>query len=361
MISMHRSSRTITLLGAVLSLATATVRADVFEFAAFMDGACAGSGVSQKGWGNFNLDTATGIVTFRVDFDPTIQANFAHVHGPIADTCIEAGNGPILYDLPFQMNPMIGSVLLPPVEVQNMLAGRHYANFHTTAFPTAHITGQIVPVTKNRFLSVIPAATAATSTASTQAIRVVLRSLHHPSPPYSGGLPTDFTAFEVEVGWLGPPQSFEERPFNRPPFWGSQLQCTPHFMDWKGLPGIVHIYGAEVIPSSKYEIQFADDTCADLADPLCYNEVMKVRTARWGDTTTPYADYASSQPNFVDINAVLQTFMASQSSVGLARAQLRSNVASPVSNLLNFQTINLDVGAFQGKPYPFAGPEHCSP
>ena len=361
MIPMNRCSRTISILGAVLSLSSATLRAEVFEFAAFITGACAGSGQPQKAWGSFNLDTSTSIVTFRIDWDASIQPNFAHVHGPINDACTEAGNGPIIYDLPFGMNPMIGSVLLPPVEVQSMLAGRHYANFHSSDFPTAHASGQLVPVTKNRFLSVVPSATAATSTAATQAIRVVLDSLHHPSPGYSGGPVTDFTAFEGEVRWLGPPQSVADRPASKGSFWGSQLQCTPHFMDWKGFAGIVQIYGAEVIPSSKYEIQFADDTCADLADPACYNEPMKVRTARWADVTTPYADYGNNQPNFQDVTALVDTFKGTPMSIGIPRALLQPNVATPNTAQINFANVSLAVGAFQGKPYPYAGPSHCGP
>lgn len=359
---MKRYSRTIGVLGVVLSLSSsAQTRAEVFEFAALLTGECAGSGAPEKAWGNFNLDTSTGIVTFRVDFNPNIQPRFAHVHGPIFDACSEAGNGPIIYDLPFLTNPSFGSVMLSPAEVLNMMAGRHYANFHSDAFPDAHTSGQLVPITKNRFLSVIPSATAATSIAATQAIRVVLSSLHHPNPPYSGGAVTDFSAFEGEVRWLGPPQSVTDRPASKGTFWGSQLQCSPHFMDWKGLAGIVQIYGAEVIPSSKYEIQFADDTCADLADPLCYNEAMKVRTSRWGDTTTPYADYVSSQPNFSDITALVETFKATPSSIGIPRALLQANVAIPLSAQINFANISLAVGAFQGKPYPYAGPTHCGP
>lgn len=363
MIQLSTHSNGIRPFGVVLALtcATATLHAEVVEFTAYFTGTCAGSGAPQKAWGSFNLDTATRVVTFRVDYDPTIAPRFAHVHGPINDACTEAGNGPIIYDLPFQSNPIVGSATLEPFQMQDMLAGRHYANFHSDAFPDAHTSGQLVPITKNRFLSVIPSATAADSAAATQAIRVVLTSLHHPIPPYSNGPVTDFSAFESEVRWLGPPQNFQNRPVSKGDFWGSQLQCTPHFMDWKGLSGTVQIYGAELMPSSRYEIQYADDTCADLADPLCYNPPMKVRTARWGDVTFPYADYVANQPNFLDVTALVETFKASTFSLGIPRALLQPNVATPTSAQINFANVSLAVSAFQGKPYPYAGPTHCGP
>jgi hypothetical protein len=67
---------------------------------------------------------------------------------------------------------------------------------------------------KSRFITFDPNAITGSTTA---AYRVRLVSLHHPDPPYTGDIATDFSTHEGEVRWVGPPGTYVESSANSTP------------------------------------------------------------------------------------------------------------------------------------------------
>jgi len=65
-----------------------------------------------------------------------------------------------------------------------------------------------------------------------RAIRVRLVSLHHPVPGYTGDAVKDFSSFENQVRWVGPPTQFVESVASQTPFMAATLQCAPFYADW---------------------------------------------------------------------------------------------------------------------------------
>ena len=63
-----------------------------------------------------------------------------------------------------------------------------------------------------------------------------------------------FPMFENQVRWVGPSDEYPEGANPTPTFTAAQLQCEPHFQDW-GTIELLHVYGAEILPSSVYDDQ----------------------------------------------------------------------------------------------------------
>lgn len=327
-------------------------RADKLDFAARLDGVCSGSGVAEKGWMTVSLNTATSSISYTLTYDPSVSATFQHIHGPVATGCGAGGTGGILVNLGGG-TPFSGTATLSAANVDHLINGRLYTNVHNGPFPDGVITGDLYPVPKPRFVTIAPSKFTEGSAAATHAIRVRLASLHHPSPAPVGT--PDFSAFEGEVRWVGPIQTVVEAS-QTTTHKLAPLQCTPHFQDLGTVPNLLHIFGAEVAPSSFYEIEVAEDTCDDLNDPGCYTPIHVVRTSYWGDLLAPFSEVAGSQPNFADINGIVGVFTGSASAPVMVRANLKGNVPDLV---VNFADISRCVQAFQGAPYPFAGPTAC--
>jgi hypothetical protein len=223
-----------------------------------------------------------------------------------------------------------------------------------------------------------------------------------PNCPSRGGMYPDLSQFEGEVRWLGQPYEFVERSVPPPlNFIASKLECvdlssgSPHFRDWsvggllasfggsQGAAGdadvsAVHLYGAEVVPCSVYEVQHVlQGCCSDLEDEACYSPPLVIKTARWGDVWFPYSYEEQGQPNFQDIGAVVNAYKGVAYTPGPpemgapphVRALLHGNVAPidpmdpmyPLVGKINFLDIGLTVEGYKNIPYRMPGPAACPP
>jgi len=206
-----------------------------------------------------------------------------------------------------------------------------------------------------------PAATGA----GAYAIRVRLVDLQNPLPVNAPCCPApNFSAFEGQDRWVGPPAEYPESAENPsgPKFRAALLRCTPHYRkDWHTY-GVIHVAGAEVMPSSVYLIH----TVAQ-AGGLTSTSGLTVTMARWGDVVSPFCVHNDLsgcpsfgiQPDFVDISAVVDKFKSTPTSVIRARAQLQPRV--PVlADSVSFLDISACVDAFKGVAFPgIWGPCSC--
>jgi hypothetical protein len=189
------------------------------------------------------------------------------------------------------------------------------------------------------------------------AIRVHLTSLHHVSPPYTGGPSVPFTSFEGQVRWVGPPTQYVESAATPTPFWASKLQCSPHYQDWGSIIE-VYVTGPEIVPSSMYQYELLYESCQGI-EGSCTNvsPTFTVRTRRWGDIAWPYnPPEATAQPDVGDIAALVSKFRSAAGAPIKARAMLAGvdqlgNVNLAVD--FDFTHIAACVDAFRGRPYPY--------
>ena len=221
--------------------------------------------------------------------------------------------------------------------------------------PQLEVTApEAVPFAKCRAISFQPR-----NSGQVTALRVRLVSLHHPVPPYSGGTAADFSAFEGQYRWVGPPVEYVESESDPTAFVASNLQCTPHYTDW-GSIALLHVLGAEVVPSSVYEVQSIQEDCS-IASSSSFSAGMQVGTGRWGDVVDPMQPPSSSQqPDVTDISALVNKFRSAADAPSKARTMLAGQVPD-LSIDLDFSQVSACVDAFRGVPYPFAGPVSCGP
>jgi len=191
------------------------------------------------------------------------------------------------------------------------------------------------------------------------AIRVRLNSLLHPPEPGNGASQPSFAAFEGELRWVGPPSTYPEGTAGGDTFTAAALQCDPYFRDW-GTLGPIHVYGAEIVPFSSYDVQEVHATCqSSLNIEAAYSTALPVPTANWGDIVAPFAGDpdVTSPVDFRDIAAIVEKFVGSLEPIK-ARAQLTPNVPDPSANV-DFRDISACVAAFVDGIYPFEGPVSC--
>lgn len=197
------------------------------------------------------------------------------------------------------------------------------------------------------------------SIGSPLAYAVRLASLHHPSRPASGSpyLPADFSAFEGQVRWVGPPANYPMSPSHpQHVFTASSLQCAPHFTDsWSG--AALYVFGAEVIPDSVYEVKGFQPNCTDF--DTCGWSVGTFATGRWCDVVPPFEfEQIGLQPDVSDISGMVDRFKSSFGAPSKAQSQLQPNIPDPTKKV-GFTDISLAVDAFRGYAYPFDGPTSC--
>lgn len=190
-----------------------------------------------------------------------------------------------------------------------------------------------------------------------RAVRVRLNSLHHPSPPYTGDTAQDFSAFEGQVRWLGPPVQYIESTSSGIPFMMSTLQCDPYYTDWSTV-GIVHVTGNEVVPSSVYDVQWITVGCQEGSESS-FSSPLTIATTRWGDVEEPFNPPSPTvQPDVSDISALVNKFKSAPGAPIKARALLSGNVPDPTFDL-SFAHISDCVDAFRGQGFPYLGPVNC--
>ena len=193
------------------------------------------------------------------------------------------------------------------------------------------------------------------------AVRVTFLSLYEPQPPNTPGPKPDFSAFNGQVRWVGPPQDFQESdaiPFT---FRASTLQCEPYFQDW-GAEELVYITGPEIVPSSVYQLQFVDEHClAAQVGEDGFSTPLLVQTARWADAALPVQDPEApspNQPNILDVSALVDKLKGIVTAPPRVRAQLQPDAPEPASPM-NILDVATGVDALKGFPYPFSGPSPC--
>lgn len=139
----------------------------------------------------------------------------------------------------------------------------------------------------------------------------------------------------------------------------ANLSCEPVFHAWSA-EGTVAVYGGEIVPLSSYEIQRADSSCPDLSDESCWSTAVAVSTGKFADMAAPYEGSGSSQPDFTDISADVDKFLASPTAPPKALAQLHPNVVFPLRPI-DFADIADAVSSFLGTSYSslYSGPCTC--
>jgi len=208
------------------------------------------------------------------------------------------------------------------------------------------------PIAKNRAISFVPA-----NAGRRTAIRVTLASVHHPVPAYSGGVSADFSGIEGRVRWVGAPMEYVESQGEPTVFMASTLQCTPYYTDWSTV-ALLHVLGAEIVPSSIYEVQFIPEGCYITAE-FDYSTKLTIVTGRWGDVAAPFApEGTSQQPDISDVSAMVDKFKSAPGSPIKARALLAGDVPD-LSQDVGFEHISACVDAFKGLPFPNAVPVSC--
>jgi len=163
--------------------------------------------------------------------------------------------------------------------------------------------------------------------------------------------------------WVGPPKEYPDEDSSDPgrTFWAAPLQCEPHYQDWSGIDAL-HVFGAEILPNSAYVVRAYYPDCYP-SDPTVSSlpGFTVTHTGHWGDVTSPYSEPGgSSQPDFTDINALVEKFLATPGAPAKAAAQLQPNLVNP-NQPINFADISADVDAFLGVTYgsEFTGPCTC--
>jgi len=216
---------------------------------------------------------------------------------------------------------------------------------------------------KSRFITLDPADMGGQS-----AIRVTLTSLHRPDPPYlipqMGG---DFSAFEGEVRWVGPASDCINFLSVGTTYKCASLQCTPFYTDWAIDLGneFLHVTGAAIVPSSRYDVDQFPDTCTGVED-ACASVVSEpvVTTGRWGDIVSPYqlpSPDPLRQPNGFDVVAMIDIVKSLPSNqVSRPRGLLAGDVID-LDRSPNVFEITLVLDGLDRQGYPYAGPSPCGP
>jgi hypothetical protein len=213
-------------------------------------------------------------------------------------------------------------------------------------------------IQKCRFIStIVPPAVVASGQQT--ALRVVLTSLHHVNPPYTGGAAAEFTEHEGSIRWVGPPTQYAESSSDPTMFHAATLQCMPYYQDWSTV-GVLHITGPDIVPSSVYTLQNVSVNCQGI-EPTCteVSSLLEVATNRWADVVAPFNPPAiTAQPDLGDIAALVAKFRSAAGAPIKAQALLAGDMPDLVGDI-DFTQIAALVDAFRGAPYPNGGPVAC--
>jgi CHRD domain len=70
----------------------------------------------------------------------TGAATMAHFHGP----ALPGANAGVVVPFPNALSPASGETMLTPMQIEDLMAGKWYANVHTAAHPGGEIRGQVM-------------------------------------------------------------------------------------------------------------------------------------------------------------------------------------------------------------------------
>jgi hypothetical protein len=177
------------------------------------------------------------------------------------------------------------------------------------------------------------------------------------SEAYSAGPPQQGSC----VRWVGPPLGYLES--NDSPGAGNyraaRLQCAPYYHDWSA-EGMVNVMGAEVLPSSTYEIQIYapgckgnENNCAAVSSPVT------MTTRRAGDIATPFQGGPPlTQPNAIDVTNSVNKFRNLAGAPPKVIAQVQPNFPDPNSDINAIDIVTV-VDNVRGFGYTYSGPCTC--
>jgi len=210
-------------------------------------------------------------------------------------------------------------------------------------------------------------------TVGNTALRVRLIELQKPLPANLPLFPPpDFSAYEFDscsaVGetggcarWVGRPGTFyeSEGPPRTGPYRAARLQCTPYYYNWSA-EGLFHIVGAELVPSSTYEVMNFAASCTGVESACGAVSAPTIATTRRsGDVDAPFnPPSTTNQPDAIDVAQVVNKFK------GLAGAPLKASAqVQPNLPELNASISALDIAsvvdAVKSFAYAFPGPCPC--
>jgi hypothetical protein len=169
---------------------------------------------------------------------------------------------------------------------------------------------------------------------------------------------TDFTEFEEatcteEHGCkrrVGAPSQFTDSPL--PAFQAAAIGCNDTSEgEWIDLGTPLYAYGAEILPNSIYDVYITTDGGT-------FALVGTVTTGKLGDAVPPFG--GESQPNFLDIDAIVGKFRDLGSAPSNVYARTQPNVLNRDA-YTNFLDISVAVEELRNIPYHFVGPCPCPP
>jgi hypothetical protein len=142
-------------------------------------------------------------------------------------------------------------------------------------------------------------------------------------------------------------------------FKAARVQCAPYYHDW-GSEGTIHVVGAEVIPSSSYEVEvFAascmgnEATCLDVSAPVT------IGTRRFGDIAAAFnPPSTTTQPDAIDITQLVNKLKNVTGAPLKVKAQLQPNLPELNADV-NALDIVAVVDAVKQLAYAFSGPCPC--
>jgi len=183
---------------------------------------------------------------------------------------------------------------------------------------------------KSRYISITPA-----NVAGGTSIQIEVASM------------PQFPSMVGDIYYAGPEQSISNAP--NPALRGAPVQCTltPNAQTWT--TGVLHLFGPIIVPGSTYNVRMCDASGANCSVPLL------VATGKWGDVIRGFG--GGSQPNFGDVNAIVQKFSGLASAPSMPRADLVGPQPPGTQNTpnqtANFSDVSADVSAFSGFAYPY--------
>ncbi|MFH1109620.1 MAG: FG-GAP repeat protein [Planctomycetota bacterium] len=226
---------------------------------------------------------------------------------------------------------------------------------------------------KNRSLAFSFSPPVTAGPGSPTALRVRMMDLQNPGPGNAPCCPPpDFSAYESAtctasgeangcVRWAGKPGTFLESQGNSGAgnYRAARLQCTPHYHHWSG-EELIHVVGAEVVPSSTYEVENLAESCMGIEDTCtALSMPLTIRTARFGDVAAPYnPPGTTTQPDAIDVTQLVNKFKNLPGAPIKPIAQLQPNLPELNADINALDVVAV-VDAFKGSAYPFSGPCPC--
>ncbi len=193
------------------------------------------------------------------------------------------------------------------------------------------------------------------------AIRIKLVSLHNPSGEDDS---PDFSQFDGKYRFFntfrdsdGIPVLYCPDSLAQADYPCVRLGCAAEIRDWgTDFEGrVIHVTGAEVVPSSVYEIEILLENGVPLfpIDP-CEGDKRIGGTGLWGDVASVYGIV-----NVVDVAAIADKIKDLPNELPEYRLWLRDNFPNPMTGSINVLDLSFAVEGIKEFPYPFPGPAPC--